>query len=134
MDEPKDKPPAPEPQSQSADEARAKVQVAERDRLSVVVVDAPAAQPEVLPQRDIRVPVETRTDFDQPPAKRRVPIWYWALVGLAVLLMAASYKKIYSRVIVRAEDGVARRVNGEVIPQAPQSVPHTWRQKASSWF
>jgi hypothetical protein len=150
MDEPKVKPPTPEapsttdsaaqpetraapaPGPQSTAPSPAKVDVAEREPLSVVVVDTPAAEPAVLPETRVEVPVEIPAPpIEVPPEAPRVPYPYWLLAAVVLALLLFSYKNIYEPFLIHVEDSVERRVLGEPskIWQAPQSDPHTRQQK-----
>ena len=127
-----DKQPKPEPQEESRSQDQAKV--AEREPLSVVVLDTPVAEPEARAQTRIEVPVRTEQTLEEPVERRKVPYWYWALVGLGVVLMMISFRRFYSPLLVHVEDSIERRVLGDKIQVAPQSNPHTPRQKQPSWF
>jgi hypothetical protein len=122
-----------QPEAQSAPQSQTKVGVAEREPLSLVVVDAPAAEPEVEPETQVEVPVEVptkpRPTIAEPTEAPRVPYLYWALVALALGLVLHTYRYIFEPLVVRVEDSVERRVLGDKIIEAPKSNPHTTRQK-----
>lgn len=132
-------PAATKSEPQSAGQIQAKVGVAEREPLSIVVVDTPAAEPAVLPETHVevpvRVPVRTERTIEEPPEAPRFPYRYWLLAAAALGLLLLSYKNIYSPLLVHMEDSVERRVLGEPskIWQAPQSNPHT-RQQKEHWL
>jgi hypothetical protein len=141
MDERKVKPPTSEPQSEekratkSEPGAQPKVDVADREPLSIVVVDTPAAEPAVEPETrvevPVRVPVRTEPTVAEPPVAPRVPRRYWLLVAAALGFLFLSYKNLYQPLMVHIQDSVERRILGEPskIYQAPQSNPHTTQQK-----
>jgi hypothetical protein len=141
MDERKVKTPPSQPQSEekkpapSEPAAQSKVQVADREPLSIVVVDTPAAEPAVVPETQVeipvRVPVRIEPTIGEPTAAPRVPRRYWLLVAAALGFLFLSYKNLYQPLMVHIQDSVERRILGEPskIYQAPESNPHTTQQK-----
>jgi len=132
MDDHDEKPPKSETQDET--QAQEKAQVAEREPLSVVVLDAPVAEPAVLPETRAEVPVDTQQAVEEPAGPRRIPYWYWALVGLGVFLMMLSFRRFYSPLLVHVEDSIERRIMGDKIHKAPEANPHTPRQKGPRLF
>ena len=143
MDERKpQQPPAAETEAQQATRpepaGQPKVEVADREPLSIVVVDAPAAEPVAVPETQIEVPVRAPTRIEptigEPIGEARVPTRYWLLVAAALGFLFLSYKNLYQPLMVHIEDSVERRVLGEPskIYQARQSDPHTTQQKQRS--
>jgi hypothetical protein len=129
---------APKSEPQSAAQPQVKVEVAEREPLSVVVVDTPAAEPAVLPETrvrvPVRVPVRTEPYVEEPPEAPTFPYAYWLLAAAALVMLLLAFKNIYQPLMVHVEDSVERLVLGEPskIWQAPQSDPHTKQQKPKS--
>jgi hypothetical protein len=144
MDDRKVPPPTSEPPSEektvSRPEAPAqpKVEVLDREPLSIVVVDTPAAEPEVVPETQVEVPVRAPVRIEptvaEPAAEPRIPRQYWLLVAAALGFLFLSYKNLYQPLMVHIQDSVERRILGEPskIYDAPKSDPHTTQQKQHS--
>jgi len=96
----------PRQQQKGAESARPQPPVAEREPLTVTVIPAPAAEPEV--EQPVRV--------EAPP--RRIEPWRgpssWSLIlTLAAVLGFLLYRLQFSPFILRLEHGLQRRVIGE---------------------
>ncbi|HVO22108.1 MAG TPA: hypothetical protein VMW56_00610 [Candidatus Margulisiibacteriota bacterium] len=98
--------------------------VAEREPLTIVVIDAPPAEQVVTTPATAPAQVRARTDFDVPAAapRRRWP--FALLIGIAAVLLFSTYRNVFKPVALRFMHGIERRVVGERsydLPHPPKS-------------
>lgn len=99
---------------------RPQAPVAEREPLTIVVIDAPPAQEIVTTPATTRVRVRTRTSVHAPAqvSRRRWPFALLATVAAALVL--STYRSVFEPLLLRFEHGVERRVVGERSYSAPR--------------
>ena len=87
--------------------------VAEREPLTIVVIDTPAAEQVTQTLRPLPARVRTEIGVDVPAEvpRRRWP--YLLLVAAAVAVTFSSYRTVFGPVMLRLFHGVERRVVGE---------------------
>lgn len=102
--------------------------VAEREPLTIVVVDAPPAEQVVSAPATAEVRVRTRTDVEVPAEvpRRRWP--FALLIAAAVILMFSTYRMVFGPLALRLLHGVERRVVGERSYNAPREPKARWPQ------
>lgn len=109
------------PEEEKSDPRR-QLPVAEREPLTIVVVDTPAAEQVVTVPTTAEVRVRSSVDVAvQVPAevpRRRWP--YVLLVGAAAVLLFGTYRMIFGPLTLRLMHGVERRVMGERSYYAPR--------------
>ena len=100
--------------------------VAEREPLTIVVVDAPPAEQVIRAPGRAETRVRTEIDVEVPAEvpRRRWP--YLLLVAVAVALTFSSYRRVFEPVMLRLFHGVERRVVGERSYSAPRPPKTRW--------
>ena len=102
-----DEKPSPKPQPEAAPQApdpRTRP-VAEREPLTVTVLDTPTADVAVQAETQVQVP----TRVERPPVPAYIPL----IVGLAAALLLGVYRLQFAPLILRFEHGLQRRIYGE---------------------
>jgi len=116
--------------SPEGDEAapRPQAPVAEREPLTIVVIDAPPAEEILTAPAPAQVRVRARTDVEVPAhaPRRRWP--YALLAAVAAALVFSTYRTVFGPLILRLEHGVERRVVGERSYSAPRDPKTRWPQ------
>jgi hypothetical protein len=101
--------------------------VAEREPLTIVVIDAPPAEQVVSTPVTAPGRVRARTDSAIPAAPRRR--WPFALlIGIAAVLLFSTYRTVFKPVALRFMHGLERRVVGERSYNVPREPKSKWPQ------
>jgi hypothetical protein len=106
---------------------RRQAPVAEREPLTIVVIDTPPAEQVVAAPTPAATRLRARTDFEVPAEvpRRRWPLML--LVAAAVLLFG-TYRTVFAPLALRFEHGIQRRVVGERSYDAPRDPKTRWPQ------
>ena len=107
---------------------RSQPPVAEREPLTIVVIDAPPAEQVVSTPTTAPVRVRARTDIEVPAAapRRRWP--FALLVGVAAVLLFSTYRTVFRPVALRFMHGIERRVVGDRSYDLPRPPKSRWPQ------
>ena len=100
--------------------------VAEREPLTIVVVDAPPAEQVVHAPSRAETRVRTEIDVGVPAEVPRRPWRYLLLVAAAAALTLSSYHRVFEPVMLRVLHGVERRVVGERSYSEPRPPKTRW--------
>ena len=102
--------------------------VAEREPLTIVVIDAPPAEQVVIAPPTAPARVRTRTDIEVPAAapRRRWP--FLLLIGFAAVLLFSTYRNVFKPVALRFMHGIERRVVGDRSYDLPRPPKSKWPQ------
>lgn len=100
--------------------------VAEREPLTIVVVDAPPTEQVVVAPSRAETRVRTEIDVEVPAEVRRRRWPYVLLVAAAAALTFSSYRTVFEPVMLRLYHGVQRRVVGDRSYTQPRPPKTRW--------
>ncbi len=100
--------------------------VAERDPLTIVVVDAPPAEQVIRAPSRVETPVRTRTDVEVPVEEPRRRWIFLLIVALVAAVTFSSYRTVFEPVMLRLYHGLQRRVVGERSYSPPRPPKTRW--------
>jgi hypothetical protein len=107
---------------------RRQAPVAEREPLTIVVIETPPAEQIAAAPTTIETRVRARTEFGVPTEvpRRRWP--FALLVAAAAILLLSTYRTVFAPLVLRFEHGIQRRVVGERSYDPPRDPKTKWPQ------